>query len=732
MRKFCKITVLAFTVLVTVLLLTACHSQSKSRVNVTFMVDGGVYLTSQVSESDFALPENPKKEDYRFEGWYLDAEFKTAFKAFKDIPRGKSDVTVFAKFIPKFYQFRFFTNDTSFINRTVTDTADLIFPDDPLKEGYEFTGWFLNGTVSIDKDNVAALCPSPATYVIRAKYECAHKSLSEETFIKPDCEHGGERYATCKVCGKKIVFEVLPPTGHAVVIDEAVEPTCVTEGKTEGSHCSKCHKVFVGQTSLNALGHKYDSGTVTVPQTCTSGGIMLYACTRENCTHGYTEEIPPHTPGEWQVSVPANCMNAGVRIKTCEVCHAELERAEIPAAGHNLSLIGYDENSHIIRCLTCGENFSSAHTMNGADSCDYCPFYIPDTAVSGSAIKNVAKRDPISKDFENRAGVSDGTLEIVVIDIAQGDSIFIRFPDGQTMLMDSGSVNFPIGNHYDRVQKVLNRYGVKALDYLFITHSDYDHVRYIDDVLNDYEIKNIYIPKIADDSNGSTWEKVAAAIANEKYTDVGGGMRNAAIRFNIGDFEISGEGWRMKCHSYLSSDYPLVTGSSEYSPTSPDADRDEIINSLSPVCLLEYAGRTIVLTGDSNEFNEKYLIKRGVFNGVDADVLKVGHHGSKTSTTSEFLSAVKCEYAIISYGTNVFGHPTSEVLSRLEISGCKRIFKTKEDGDITVSVRGNGRLIISSAESADNGIDENLPTATLKFRAETAAIYRRKKYAIAA
>lgn len=733
MRRLRIFSTLIFVLLATALLLFACDSHASSRsVNITFTVEGDVYLIKEVSKSEFELPVAPAKEAYRFEGWYLDGSFEAALRAYSDLPKDKSDVTAYAKYVPRLYQFRFFTNDTAFINKSITNLSELTFPDDPVLEGYTFTGWLLNKSTPIDEDNIAALCPLPAAYDIYAQYECAHRSLGKETTVDPSCEQEGERFAKCNLCGLKIVLEILPPAGHDVVTDEAVDPTCVTVGKTQGSHCSVCHKVFVEQKELKALGHKYDEGRITVPATCTNVGEMLFECTREGCGNRYTEEIPSHKPGEWQVVIPAGCVNTGVRIKACELCGTELAREDIPAHGHDLSVVGYDESSHRQKCLLCDESFTAEHTLNGADCCESCPYYIADTPASGSVISNISKRDPISEDFENIAGVSDGTLEIVVIDIGQGDSIFIRFPDGQTMLMDSGSVNFPIGNHYDRVKKVLDQNGVLQLDYLFITHSDYDHVRYIDDVLDDYEIKNIYIPRLADDSNGNTWEKVAAAIAKEKYTDAGGAKHNAAIRYNIGDFEISGDGWRMRCHTYLSSDYPLITGSSAYSPTAPDADKDEIINSLSPVCLLEYAGRTIVLTGDSNQFNEKYLVDRGVFDGVDADVLKVGHHGSKTSTTGEFLSAVKCEYAIISYGTNVFGHPTEEVLDRLEEYDFKRIFKTKEDGNVTVSVSGNGQLIISAARSDDDDVCENLTPAMLIYHTETAVFFKRRIYSIAA
>lgn len=222
----------------------------------------------------------------------------------------------------------------------------------------------------------------------------------------------------------------------------------------------------------------------------------------------------------------------------------------------------------------------------------------------------------------------------------------------------------------------------------------------MENILNDYQIKNVYLPKVADNVT-NTYEDVIKAVAKETYINNGTKVK-AKVRYNIGDFQIAGNGWRMRCYTYLSKDYPVVTKSSASSPTATGANASHIKNSLSPICLLEYAGRTIVLTGDSNEYNEKYLIQRNVFDGVDADILKVAHHGSKTSTTGEFLASVKCEYAILSYGTNGYGHPTSEVLDRLQSFNYINVYHTKEDGNITVNIAGNGNINICTQNETNN------------------------------
>ena len=298
-----------------------------------------------------------------------------------------------------------------------------------------------------------------------------------------------------------------------------------------------------------------------------------------------------------------------------------------------------------------------------------------------------------------------GTLEMTVIDIGQGDCIFLQFPDGQTMVMDAGS-EFGSTNTYDQLAAHLDLRGIEVLDYVFITHSDYDHIRYMQDILEEYEVKNIYMPRVADNMS-KTWTKTVAAIEAETWTNEEGEQTPSSVFYTVGDFKIEGENWVMSCHSYLEEDYPNVKESSSA----------EIKNSVSPICFLEYADRTLVLTGDSNERNEEYLVERGVLN-VDADVLKVGHHGSRTSTIQEFLDAVDCEYAIVSYGEdNEYGHPTPELMSRLQnytdptpdgdYNGYKYIYETAKDGNVSVYVAGNGALRIDCELTDDKDFTLN-------------------------
>ena len=324
----------------------------------------------------------------------------------------------------------------------------------------------------------------------------------------------------------------------------------------------------------------------------------------------------------------------------------------------------------------------------------------------------------------------EGTLEMTVLNVGQGDCIFLQFPDGQTMVMDAGS-EFGSSNTYDKLADHLDVRGIQALDYMFITHSDYDHIRYVQDMLEEYEVKAIYIPRVAEDMS-ATWTKTIAAIKEETWTNSNGEQVLSEIFYTVGDFTIEGEDWTMSCHSYLEDDYPNVKESSSA----------EVKNSVSPICFLEYADRTIVLTGDSNERNEEYLLERGVLN-VDADVLKVGHHGSRTSTISEFLNAVDCEYAVISYGEdNDYGHPTPELMERLEkytdvkpdgdYNGYKYVYETAKDGNVSVYVDGNGALRIDCELTDDKDFTLNWGEAAASADIEWLLPARRQEVLLAA
>lgn len=307
---------------------------------------------------------------------------------------------------------------------------------------------------------------------------------------------------------------------------------------------------------------------------------------------------------------------------------------------------------------------------------------------------------------EDNPYVTGDTLQMTVLDIGQGDCIYIAFPDGKNMVMDIGSERGST-SPWEHANAFLQERKVKQIDYLFITHGDYDHIRDAKKLLDNYEIKSLYMPlEKAQDSN--TWLDLLEAAENETYTDGNGNKVEAAYNNNVGVYTISGENWEMKCYSFDEADYPSGTNA-------------EKINAVSPICLLEYAERTIVLTGDANEMTEEYVLSKGYLDNIDTDILKVGHHGSKSSTTQAFLDKIDAEFAIISTnGTREvpgsYKHPTKELLSRLDnyvdavpdadFNGFRQVYITGSDGDITVTIGENGGINITASEAADKNYGE--------------------------
>ena len=322
-------------------------------------------------------------------------------------------------------------------------------------------------------------------------------------------------------------------------------------------------------------------------------------------------------------------------------------------------------------------------------------------------------------------------MEMRVLDVGQGDCVLLLFPDGQVMVMDIGS-EFGTTSPWNVIDGALKELEITTIDYLFLTHTDYDHIRETKKLADNYQIKSFYLP-IADLDTSATWSAAYNAALSETYVE-DGITKQAEINYNVGAYEISGENWIMKCYSFDEADYPSIKKGS--SATNK--------NAVSPICLLEYADRTIVLTGDSNEKNEPYLLNKGYFDNVDADVLKVAHHGSKTSTMTEFLNKVDCEYAIISCGAdNDYGHPTPELLERLntyadiapddDYNGFAQVYRTDEDGTVTVQIDEHGVINLIADENASKNTTtgtpvEDIDSGEIYESGEVALIYI-KQYA---
>lgn len=305
----------------------------------------------------------------------------------------------------------------------------------------------------------------------------------------------------------------------------------------------------------------------------------------------------------------------------------------------------------------------------------------------------------------------DGELQIHFMDVGQGDGILILFPDGRDMLIDCANYNNSSTVRGEILDYMDDYVTDGQLDYLMLTHCDSDHVYFMDEVLEEYQVDNVFMPNVL-----ATHDKVAEAdIPQERlalFTDedtvdtacyadffiAALTEPDCTVTLNVDADEDSNsvvitDGERQSDGTYDGATYMLTfyCPTAEYYEETGFDDRNgysaaEYKNAISPIGVLEYNGFRIVLTGDSNEINEPTFVDR-IGGQLDCDVLKVGHHGSETSSTEEFLDAIDCEYAVISCNAagNTFHHPRQTTLDRF-IERDMTVYRTDNNGNIVLTV----------------------------------------------
>ena len=308
--------------------------------------------------------------------------------------------------------------------------------------------------------------------------------------------------------------------------------------------------------------------------------------------------------------------------------------------------------------------------------------------------------------------INSGDLAMYMLDVGQGDCIYIEFPDGKDMIIDSGNANSSTFSTYNDGEAFANLETLvtdDTIDYLMVTHTDKDHVSFMDEVIDNYQINHIYMPNVLSEHENTTAanldkDKVALFTDGDKATS---GVYsaffiaaltepNCDITLNIGNYTISGSGWNINFFCLTTAEWT--------ENTLKDAHE---INAVSPIGILSCNGRKVVLTGDSNEENEPSALKKiKAFYGVDkldCDILKVGHHGSETSSMTEFLDFFSCEYAMIGCNAdgNTFEHPRYNTLVRLARRNMQ-LYRTDLNGCMLLTISSDGTISFKTEYSVDN------------------------------
>ncbi len=273
----------------------------------------------------------------------------------------------------------------------------------------------------------------------------------------------------------------------------------------------------------------------------------------------------------------------------------------------------------------------------------------------------------------NFTDVYQDRMRINFIDVGQGDSCLIRYKGTNIMIDSGGSLSKnKDGKSYDIGENVLNNYllnrGITRLDYIMASHFDEDHSQGFVFLLKNMKVKNVIISEQYKTS--SIYEQFKQICKKQNiqiiYVKSGDEIRIKDLAFKI---------LHPKSKENQISENPL--------------------NNNAIVCMVKYKNRRILFTGDIEKVAENEMVKEYT-NGLKADILKVGHHGSKTSTTKEFLDLINPSVALIGVGqNNKFGHPNEDVIKRLEEKNIQ-IYRTDEMGEISVIIDKNGKIKINT------------------------------------
>ncbi|MBQ7173548.1 MAG: MBL fold metallo-hydrolase [Clostridia bacterium] len=258
---------------------------------------------------------------------------------------------------------------------------------------------------------------------------------------------------------------------------------------------------------------------------------------------------------------------------------------------------------------------------------------------------------PSCRWFQRAPAVEDGFLVITFLDVGQGDAILLQTTDG-AILIDAGTER----SEEDLILR-LKALGISSLSLFVMTHPDADHIGGADGVINAFSIDEVWYS--GSPSTGKAAERMERAL---DAADLEAKVVTRGTTYELDALEI------------------LVL-----SPVTPTNDT----NASSVVLLVSFGETDLLLMGDADKKVEASILKSYPADRLDCEILKAGHHGSKTASSMAFLEVTTPEYTVISCGAgNSYGHPHGEVLDRLEKVGSE-VLRTDLSGSITIKTDGN-------------------------------------------
>lgn len=246
-------------------------------------------------------------------------------------------------------------------------------------------------------------------------------------------------------------------------------------------------------------------------------------------------------------------------------------------------------------------------------------------------------------------------LKVHYLDVGQGDSIFIELPNNETMLIDAAE-----SYQSEKIINYLKNLNYQKIDYVIGTHPHTDHIGGLKDIINTFEIGKIYMPKVV--STTKTYENLLMAIKDKN----------------------------LKINTAKAGTSIIDTDTLKINILAPNSETYTELNNYSAVTKITYGTTKFLFMGDAEKLSENEIKEN-----VSADVIKIGHHGSNTSSSIDFIKKVKAKYGIISVGlNNKYNLPKEETITNWENSGTK-IYLTSTNGTIRASSDGTNIKIES-------------------------------------
>lgn len=257
---------------------------------------------------------------------------------------------------------------------------------------------------------------------------------------------------------------------------------------------------------------------------------------------------------------------------------------------------------------------------------------------------------------------NNGSLIVHYLDVGQGDSEFVELPNGKCMLIDASTDEYST-----TIIDAVESFGYSKIDYVVATHPHEDHIGALDNVIDYFDVGEVYMPDAT--SSSQCFDDLETAI-EQKQLDVVTAKTDTTV-YDDGDLTIE----------FLS---PIESSYSES-------------NNYSAVLKITYDENSFLFMGDAESLVERELVEK-YGSELDADVLKVGHHGGNNASCQEFLEEVTPEYAVISCGeNNSYGHPHKETLDRLE--DCQaQTYCTDDCSTITITCDGQDNFTVDYKE----------------------------------